>query len=101
MDRIIASSSTVAAETTGPGVLPAASPTMCEEAEHEKEHEHVFVFRAMMLTMLVGLITIIVKIRSFAASAARACRRRPGPFEQSAPGVRSALAAGRAAHKTR
>ena len=75
---------------------------MFEEAEYENENENVFLVRAMSITMLVGLITIVVKIQSFAASVARACRRRKAvPFEQSAPSVRRALAAGRAAYETR
>ena len=100
--RIVASSSTVPAENTGPGVMPAGSPTTFEDAEYENETENVFLFRAMMISMFVALITTVVKIQSFAASAARAWRlRKAVPSEQSAPGVRRALAAGRAAYETR
>ena len=72
-----------------------------EDAVYENDDEKVFLVRAMMITMSVGLITMIVKIQSFAAFAARACRRRMArPFEQSVPSVRNADAAGRAAHKS-
>ena len=80
--------------------MPPGSPTAVEDVEYE--NENMYMFRALVITMLVGLITIVVKIQSFAASAARACRRRKAvPFEQSAPSVRRALAAGRAAYETR
>ncbi len=82
------------------GVMPAVSPTASEDAEYE--NGNAYMFRAMMITMLVGLITIVVKIQSFAASAARACRRRrPSPFEKRTTGVRGALAASRAAYASR
>ena len=81
--------------------MPAVSPTAFDDLDYH-DNDNIYIFRALMITMLVGLITIVVKLQSFAASAARACRRRKaGPFEKSASRVRGALAAGRAAYESR
>ena len=80
--------------------MPAVSPTAFDDLDYH-DNDNIYIFRALMITIIVGLITIVVKVQWFVASAARAFRRRK--FEKSAPRVRGrgALAAGRAAYESR
>lgn len=71
-------------------------------ADNDDEHENEYVFMALMITMIVGMTTIVVKIQSVAAYATRECRRREiGSLKKNATRSRGALAARRAAYESR
>ena len=100
--REIMSNAMVTATCLDAGMMTGDLSTTLEDDVYEEDEENVFLVRAMMTTMSIGLITIIVKIQSFAMFAARICRRRmASPFDHCMPTVRNALATGRAAHKFR
>ena len=97
--REIMSNAMVTATCLDARMMTGDISTTLEDDVYEEDEENVFLIRAMMITMSIGLITIIVKIQSFAMFAARKCRRRmASPFDHCMPTVRNALVAGRAAH---